>query len=111
MKSPFEPRSDVLSNKAIQVINPRTTKINERADPEFLKDVFPYFAPALCNMGVIVILITTGKPFLGAWIMFVGTPIYNKLMYRDDENISRINEKTWMKSKMFFIPLYTYIGF
>lgn len=41
--------------------------------------------------------------------MFVGTPIYNMFLYHDDQNIARVNEKKWMKSGMFFIPLYAYI--
>lgn len=110
-KSPFEPQHDILSNKTIIEINKRTTKINDRKDPEFLRDVCPYFAPLICNMICMLTIIFTGKPLLGGWLMFIGTPIYNTFLYQDVENISRINEKTWMRSKMFFIPLYAYIGF
>jgi hypothetical protein len=80
-RSPFEPQVDILSNKKIAVINPKTTKINERADPEFFRDVCPYFAPTLCNLASMVLIITTGKPMLGGYLMFIGVPIYNRFMY------------------------------
>jgi hypothetical protein len=80
--SPFV--ADSLANDAIVKINPKTTWINERSEPEFIRDVCPYFAPTLCNIGVFGCLIVTGKPILGAWCMFVGTPIYNWFLYQDD---------------------------
>lgn len=83
-KSPFEPRLDIMTNKSIAVINKRSTLINERVEPEFIRDVCPYFAPTLCNLGVMTILILTGKPFFGGWIMFIGTPIYNRFLYQDN---------------------------
>jgi hypothetical protein len=73
--------------------NHKTTWINERPEPEFIRDVCPYFAPTLCNMFVMAVMIFTGKPILGAWFMFVGTPIYNMFLYHDDQNIARQNEK------------------
>lgn len=83
-KSPFEPQSDMFSNKSIAEINRRTTIINERVEPEFFRDVCPYFAPTLCNLGVMLIMILMGKPFLGAWLMFIGTPLYNYFLYHDN---------------------------
>jgi len=80
-KSPFEPQADVLSNKKIAEINKKTTKINDRVDPEFFRDVCPYFAPTLCNLGVMLVIIFTGKPMFGGWLMFIGTPIYNRFLY------------------------------
>jgi len=82
-KSPFEPQSDILSNRKISEINRKTTIINARSDPEFFRDVCPYFAPTLCNFGVMMTIILTGRPMLGGWFMFIGTPIYNKFLYQD----------------------------
>ena len=86
-RSPFEPQVDILSNKTIAVINEKTTKINERADPEFFRDVCPYFAPTLCLLGSMIIIISTGKALVGGWLMFVGVPLYNGFMYQDYQNI------------------------
>jgi len=108
-KDPFYGEKILVENKHISEINTKTTWINERQEPEFIRDVCPYFMPTLCNAGVFATTIVTGRPILGAWIMFVGTPIYNWFLYHDDQNIERRNEKMWMKSSMFLIPLYTYI--
>ena len=82
-RSSFEPQSDILTNKVIVEINKKTTKLNERENPEFIRDVCPYFAPLLCNLVAILTMIFTGKHFLGGWFMFVGAPIYNTFMYQD----------------------------
>ena len=80
-RSPFEPQVSMLSNDAIREINVKTTIINERSEPEFFRDVCPYFAPTICNVGCIVTLILTGNSMIGGWFMFVGTPLYNWYMY------------------------------
>lgn len=58
--------------------------MNDRKDPEFFRDVCPYFAPTLCNAGVMITLILTGNQMLGGWLMFVGTPLYNMFLYQDN---------------------------
>ena len=58
--------------------------INDSSDPEFFRDVCPYFAPTLCNLGVMITMIITGKHMFGPWIMLIGTPIYNKFLYHDN---------------------------
>lgn len=45
---------------------------------------------------------------IGAWLMYVATPFYNYFMLYDTHNLSRKNEKAFMESKMFLIPLYAY---
>jgi len=84
LKSPFEPHCDLLTNDSIRVINRKTTIINDRSEPEFLRDVCPYFAPTICNFGCVVTLILTGNSMIGGWVMFVGTPLYNRFMYHDN---------------------------
>ena len=44
----------------------------------------------------------------GAWLMYVGTPLYNYFMLYDNHNIARKNEKAWMQSSLFLIPMYAY---
>ena len=88
-----------------------TVSLNERQDPEFIRDVCPYFAPAIANLCVHLSFIYTGNILIGAWLMLALTPFYN-LWWQgggDNENISQKNEKIWMKSKMFLIPLYAYV--
>ena len=46
---------------------------------------------------------------LGAWVMYVGTPLYNLFYIDDDRNIKKENERAFMKSQIFYIPLYAYI--
>ena len=82
--NPFVGTAEALGNKIISDINPKSTWINERVEPEFIRDVCPYFAPTLCNIAVFSCMILTGKPILGAWLMFVGTPLYNMFCYQDD---------------------------
>lgn len=50
----------------------------------------------------------TGNILTGAWLMYVGTPIYNYFMLYDDHNISKKNERAFMNSAMFYIPMYAY---
>lgn len=40
----------------------------------------------------------TGNMLSGAWVMYVGTPIYNYFMLYDDHNIAKKNEKAWANS-------------
>ena len=56
-----------------------------------------------------VVYCYTGKMIIGAWLMYVGTPIYNYFMLYDSHNIDPKYEKVFMNSKMFLIPLWTYV--
>jgi hypothetical protein len=47
--------------------------------------------------------------FFGAWLMYVGTPLYNMIVLDDDKNLDKKYEKKFLQSKLFLIPLYAYV--
>ena len=51
----------------------------------------------------------SGNMLIGAWIMYIGTPLYNYTFLYDDHNPSPKHEKAFMQSKMFLWPLYSYV--
>jgi len=59
-------------------------------------------------VGVHIAFWTTGNIVVGAWLMYIGTPIYNYFILYDDHNIEKKNEKAFMTSSMFYIPMYAY---
>ena len=86
--------------------------MNLREHPEFIRDVAPYFAPSIANLGVHLSFVLTGNILYGAWIMLALTPFYNLLWIggKNNQNIIPKNEKTWAQSQMFLVPLYAYIA-
>jgi len=51
--------------------------MNDRVDPEFIRDASPYFAPSIANFCVHMSFVLTGNILHGAWIMLMLTPLYN----------------------------------
>ena len=45
---------------------------------------------------------------LGAWIMYIGTPLYNLIILDDGRNVDQKYAPSYLKSKLFLIPLYVY---
>lgn len=46
----------------------------------------------------------------GGWLIYVvGTPLYNLFLLNDAKNIDKKNEKAFMNSNLFIIPLWSYI--
>ena len=46
---------------------------------------------------------------LPGWIIYFGTPFYNIFLLDDNKNLDKKVDKTYLKSQMFVVPLYTYI--
>lgn len=60
-------------------------------------------------LAVVGVYMMTGNMLLGAWIMYIGTPLYNLFWLDDDRNLKKENEKAFLKAQMFYIPLWTFV--
>ena len=98
----------MITNEYVSTNDEKVVKIDDHGEPEFIRDVLPYFQPLALQLMVMVAFFYTGNILTGAWLMYIGTPIYNYFMLYDDHNISKKNERAFMNSKMFFIPMYAY---
>merc|ERR1719443_1837985 len=83
--------------------------LNDKVEPSFLFDVAPFFMPAILSAFGILLYQMTGNAGLAPWLIFVGTPIYNKFILDDDTNLSQKAERVFERSAMFFVPLYVTI--
>ena len=46
---------------------------------------------------------------IAPWLIYVGTPVYNRLFLDDDTNLKRKAELAFSKSNLFLIPLYAMV--
>jgi len=77
--------------------------------PSVWKDVIPYFQPLAILYFYLVVYQITGSVALGAWLMYVLTPLYNLVFLDDNRNITPKNEKAFLQSKLFLLPLWGYV--
>ena len=73
--------------------------------------MLPYFTPTILAALQMAGFLITGNVIAGAWLIYVGTPLYNLVVLDDHRNIERKNEKAFMQSTMFLIPLWTIVVF
>ena len=83
--------------------------VNTKVAPSFLFDVAPFFMPAILSAFGILLYQMTGNAGLAPWLIFVGTPIYNRFIMDDETNLTKSAERTFERSAMFFAPLYVTI--
>jgi len=97
-----------INNDYVSTVSSKIVKIDPSKEPEFIKDVLRYFEPLALMIAVHCTFWYTGNIVTGAWLMYIGTPIYNYFVLYDSHNIERKNEKAFMNSKMFYWPMYAY---
>ena len=102
------PDKSAINDEYISKVDETNVKIDHQEQPEFMRDVLPYFQPFILQVGVFLAFWYTGNIVTGAWLMYVGTPLYNYFMLYDDHNISHKNEKVWMENQFFVIPMVVY---
>jgi alkane 1-monooxygenase len=79
-----------------------------RKNPEFIRDIAPFFAPSLLLVLGHIFYIYTGKLVLPFWLMYLMCPISNFLLPEDNQNLSKKSEKTFFNDRRFWLPLYSY---
>jgi hypothetical protein len=84
-------------------------KIAPYKEPEFFRDCLEYFTGHVLLLGYLVSYQYTGNSLLGGWVIYIGTPLYNMMLLNDGKNIDKKNEKAFMNSNLFVIPLWSYI--
>ena len=75
-------------------------------EPNFVKDILPFFLPCLFYILFIAFHQYWGNPAITGWIMFVLTPLYNRFVLDDDWNLSKAAERKYEKAGLFNAPLY-----
>ena len=103
-----EQDAPVLTYDYMEYNDSKAVKINDSPEPQFIRDVVSYFLPSVVYIGVYIAFWSTGNMLVGAWLMYIGTPLYNYFFLYDDHNIARKNEKAWINCKLFLIPMYTF---
>ena len=74
-----------------------------------MKDILPMFVSPVLTIGGLLVYIYTGNMVLSGWIVYVGTPLYNMLFWDDERNLDKKDEKKFMTSKWFVVPLYAQV--
>jgi alkane 1-monooxygenase len=77
-------------------------------EPQFIRDVCPYFAPSMIIVSSHFLYMYTGNLCLAIWMMFLACPISNYLLPEDNQNLSAKSEKAFFNDKRFWIPLYVF---
>lgn len=75
-------------------------------EPEFMRDIAPYFASSIGLVFSHIIYLMTGKLAMPVVILFLGSPIIDKVLPKDNQNLSPKAEKAFYNDKRFLIPLY-----
>ena len=78
-------------------------------EPSFFRDCPRYFQPTLMVIFVYFCYQYTGKMVVGAWIMYVGTPLFNYFFLYDSYNVQPKSEKAYFNWPASLIPCYLYI--
>jgi len=83
--------------------------LNTKDEPSFISDVAPFFLPTLLSMFGLLLYQMTGNAALAPWMIFVGTPLYNRLILDDQTNLPKASERKFETSYMFHIPLFVVV--
>jgi hypothetical protein len=76
--------------------------------PQFLRDIAPYFAPSILLIFAHVLYIQTGNLALALWGMYLACPLSNYVGKQDNFNLTPKAEKAFANDKRFCIPLYVF---
>ncbi len=74
-------------------------------EPCCLRDVLPYYSILILMICSLIGYVYTRNMLLSAWVIYIGTPLYNLIVLDDDANISKKMEKAHFNSKQLLIPL------
>ena len=99
----------INENDFVEKWKGKKVKILNQKHPEFIKDILPCFQPLFMLIFVFGIYFSTGNMVLGAWILYIGTPLYNKFILCDEYNLAPANEQAFAQSIWFIIPMHLYV--
>ena len=77
-------------------------------EPEFIRDVCPYFAPSIVLVFAHIIYIYTGKLVMPVVLIIVACPLFDKFLKDDVQNLTPKSERAFFHDKRFLIPLYVF---
>ena len=80
-----------------------------RREPEFMRDVLPYFQNCYCIILAHLIYQYTGRLQAVFWISYILMPVMVRLFVDDDENVDKERCENWEKDPRFHYPLYTHL--
>lgn len=75
-------------------------------EPQFLRDVGPYFAQPIMLIAVFIYYLNGGNLCKAVWVLFMACPLCNLFLPEDNANLSRHSEKAYLHDKRFWIPQY-----
>ena len=87
-----------VTDAYLKEVDPKIIEIIDSPEPSFWRDVTPYFTNVWLLLLTHITFQLTGKMALGAWIMYVGTPLYNAFVLDDSKNLDRKVEKKYIQS-------------
>lgn len=86
-------------------------QVVRKTSPEFMRDIFPYFAPTFLLLAAHFLYAFTGNCLLAVTLALMQALI-SVLMGNDEandlENLSLASEKEFFKDKRFWIPLHVF---
>ena len=82
-----------------------------RTDPEFVRDIAPYFANSIMVFVALVMVMTTNRFYLPVFFVFIVSPIQNKCSVGDNKNLSVKSQVKFSNDKRFDFPLQFFVVF
>ena len=76
-----------------------------RTEPEFIRDIAPYFTNSIMVFITLMIFFTTNKYYLPIFLVFIFSPIDSFLGEGDFKNLSPKSESQFVNDKRFHFPL------
>lgn len=73
--------------------------------PQFLRDIAPYFSNSIMVLLAMILIITTNKFYLPMFFVYLISPIQNYFGVGDNKNVSIKSQKLYSNDKRFDIPL------
>lgn len=77
-------------------------------EPQFIRDVGPFFSPCIILITIHLINMFTGNVLLGLWMLLFVSPFSGYLVPRDYMNLSPKSEKAFANDRRFVIPLHLF---
>jgi hypothetical protein len=76
-----------------------------RTEPEFRRDILPFFSNSILIVVLVVSVIITNKFYMPFFIISIASPAQNYFGNPDKKNLSTKSEKAFTNDKRFDIPL------
>jgi len=77
-------------------------------EPEFIRDIFPYFQASFTLIASYIVFFKTGSSLIIIWVIYWINPLTGLFIPPDNTNLTPKAEKAFLNDKRFWIPLHVF---